>query len=166
MPHDINHSSSITSLLKEVGEYQLMYWPGTVNSREFVSTKKDNGSYVTSVDIYSDEQIVSALKKLYPQALIMSEETPIPADIALSKEVWILDPLDGTQSFMAGTDDFAILLAQSEAHKLTAGYIYAPARNQFAQAHLDKGAFLGTQVLTVSRRKKLEKPVQKWNLKY
>jgi myo-inositol-1(or 4)-monophosphatase len=62
---------------------------------------------------------------------VLSEEiTPDEARLAQSKRTWIIDPLDGTKSFVAGHDDFSILVALVEEERPTFGVMFFPARQQ------------------------------------
>lgn len=155
MKLDLLLEHEISTVLTEVGAYQLKHWPSTEHALPFQQSLKADGSQVTSVDIYSNERIVGLLQTHFPDDGIMAEELPIPPHLNLKQNVWVLDPLDGTQSFIAGQDDFAILLARTAQTKLFCSYIFMPARNLWAKAQVGVGAFLGAQKLSVSNASQL-----------
>lgn len=155
MGSDLLLEHEISAVLAEVGAYQLKHWPANPHALPFQQTIKSDGSQVTSVDIQSNELIVRLLEAHFPTDGIMAEEQSIPTGLSIKQNVWVLDPLDGTQSFIAGDDDFAILLARTEHKKLFCSYIFMPARNLWAKAQVGVGAFLGSQKLCVSNSVRL-----------
>jgi fructose-1,6-bisphosphatase/inositol monophosphatase family enzyme len=54
---------------------------------------------------------------------------------------WIVDPIDGTKSFIRGIPFFASLVALEEEGEITTGAIYAPARDELLYAQKGQGAF-------------------------
>lgn len=150
--------TAIERLLSEVGSYQLDHWPGnTPAAKSFILETKSDGSHVTSVDLYSNRIIANGVLALFPGDMMMSEEEPVPENIHNYPNVWILDPLDGTQSFVEGRDDFAILLARSQNHQLTSAYMFMPARKIWGRAEKGRGAFVAGQRLEVSSSQRLRK---------
>jgi myo-inositol-1(or 4)-monophosphatase len=148
--------TAIENLLTQAGSFQLDHWPGRLGqAKPFTIETKCDGSQVTSVDLYSNKLIAEEVIRLFPTDMIMSEEEAIPANIQNSANVWILDPLDGTQSFVEGRDDFAILLARSQGHQLTSSYMYMPARKIWGRAEKGRGAFVAGQRVGVSASRQL-----------
>lgn len=92
--------------------------------------KKDE-SPVTSADYAANEIIMSELKALAPDIPIMSEESE-GLEFEARKNwtrYWLVDPLDGTQEFVAGRPDFATNIALIENGKPVIGVIHAPVSN-------------------------------------
>ncbi|GAA4891236.1 3'(2'),5'-bisphosphate nucleotidase CysQ [Ferrimonas pelagia] len=113
----------------EQGEYEAL-------------TKSDN-TPVTSADLAAHRMIVSALTQLTPEIPILSEED---ADIPLAERChwqsyWLIDPLDGTQEFIAGSGDFAVNIALIERGRPALGVIYAPMTEACYYACRGHGAF-------------------------
>ena len=73
-----------------------------------------------------------------------------------SKNIWIIDPIDGTLNFMHGLPYFAISIAIKSNNKIIAGIIYNPVQNEFYWAEEGIGAFLNDQRLRVSARQSLD----------
>ena len=61
---------------------------------------KDLQEVVTNVDRLSDEAICTVLRRAFPSHTIVSEESGVQ-DTA-SPYRWIVDPLDGTESYIRG----------------------------------------------------------------
>ena len=83
-----------------------------------VELKRDN-TPVTEADKVSSEYITSALKKLYPEIPVISEEASLPAYEEREKwaYAWIIDPLDGTKEFIYRNGRFCINIALVEKGK-------------------------------------------------
>jgi histidinol-phosphatase len=54
---------------------------------------------------------------------------------------WIVDPIDGTRSFIRGIPFFATLIALEEDGEITTGVVYAPALDDLLYAQKGQGAF-------------------------
>lgn len=110
---------------------------------DFESYQKDDESPVTSADYRANDIIMKALLIQTPEIPVMSEETP---QLALKERkkwtrYWLIDPIDGTQEFIARSGDFAVNIALIENNKPTIGVIYWPAGETLYFASLDQGAF-------------------------
>lgn len=108
---------------------------------EFEQFSKLDESPVTSADYASNGIIMSALTKLTPNIPIMSEEIEnIPlSERKLWSRYWLIDPLDGTQEFVAGRPDFAVNIALVENGKPILGIIHAPVTKVTFWAALNLG---------------------------
>ncbi|MEA2624688.1 MAG: histidinol-phosphatase [Candidatus Binatota bacterium] len=89
-----------------------------------VETKADR-SPVTEADRASERKIVEVLRAHDPDCGFLGEESG--EESAGARRRWIIDPIDGTKSFVRGIPFFATLIALEEDGELTAGVIYAPA---------------------------------------
>src|SRR4029077_4170774 len=68
--------------------------------------RKADASPVTETDRPADRLIVAALKALGPYPIV-SEEGAQP-DVAGAEYFWLVDPLDGTKSFVRGSGYFTV----------------------------------------------------------
>jgi len=110
---------------------------------QFESFTKDDMSPVTSADYAANEIICAALKELTPLVPILSEEST-ELEIAQRRQwsrYWLIDPLDGTQEFIANSEDFAVAIALIDNHQPILGVIYAPMHDRCYMANLGKGAY-------------------------
>ncbi|MDR1997831.1 MAG: histidinol phosphatase [Candidatus Margulisbacteria bacterium] len=102
-----------------------------------VEYKKDN-SPVTKADREIEEYIRVEAKKYEPALGFCGEEFgQEAAELRL-----IIDPIDGTRSFIRGVPVFATLLGLEENGRLIAGLVSAPALGMRWHAGLGQGAFL------------------------
>jgi 3'(2'), 5'-bisphosphate nucleotidase len=110
---------------------------------DFEAFEKEDESPVTSADYRANEIIMEALTKLTPNIPIMSEETPIPElkDRTNWARYWLIDPIDGTQEFIARSGDFAINIALIEHNQPVIGVIYWPCGESLYFASKGQGAY-------------------------
>lgn len=90
---------------------------------DFKVMKKADNSSVTTADIAVSKFIDKELSQLFPQIPIICEE-------GMLREVddifWLIDPIDGTSSFINGSAEFATNIALVKNGKVVFGLIYAP----------------------------------------
>ena len=113
------------------------------NSGHYDSYSKDDESPVTSADYKANDIISKALTKHSPDIPIMSEETN-NGDLAARKDwphYWLIDPIDGTQEFIAGSGDFAVNIALISHNEPVIGVIYGPVNDTLYYARKGHGAF-------------------------
>ena len=95
---------------------------------------------VTKADIEADKLIRKRLRRKFPLDSILSEESN--SRITDYRErVWIVDPLDGTNHFIAGEDDFCIIVGLCINGKPLLGVIYLPIKDELYYAINGKGAY-------------------------
>ncbi|WP_371194333.1 3'(2'),5'-bisphosphate nucleotidase CysQ [Glaciecola sp. SC05] len=116
----------------------------------FETYEKEDESPVTSADYKANEIITEALAKLTPNIPVMSEETTIPPldERQAWTRYWLIDPIDGTQEFVARSGDFTINIALIEDHKPVIGVIYWPCGESLYFASEGHGAYKRAQVET------------------
>ncbi|MDG1733712.1 MAG: 3'(2'),5'-bisphosphate nucleotidase CysQ [Thalassotalea sp.] len=110
---------------------------------DFEEYTKSDDSPVTSADLAANQIIVDELNRLTPNIPIISEESD---NLKLAQRVnweryWLLDPIDGTGEFIAGSGDFAVNIALVENNWPVIGVIHAPAHNTTYFAEQGEGAF-------------------------
>jgi myo-inositol-1(or 4)-monophosphatase len=106
-------------------------------------------------DKESERIIFSIIKAKYPSYNIFSEETGIINKN--SEYTWVVDPLDGTNNYIAGIPYFAVSIALLKAEEIILGVVYNPASNQLFEATKNEGAFLNGMPMQPSKNKVLEK---------
>ena len=96
--------------------------------RQFNTETKEDNTPVTIADKSCEEKIRKLIKKTYPSHGIIGEEYE---NINLDSEfIWVIDPIDGTQSFIAGHKDFGTLIALLQNKKPILGIINCPAHQE------------------------------------
>lgn len=110
---------------------------------DFEAFEKDDDSPVTTADYRANEIIMERLTSLTPNIPIMSEETPIKplAERSNWTRYWLIDPIDGTQEFIARSGDFAVNIALIENNQPVIGVIYWPCGESLYFASKDQGAY-------------------------
>lgn len=112
-----------------------------------VRTKAD-ATPVTEADVRAEEIIRTILQQAFPGHGFYGEETGRHAMDAES--VWLVDPIDGTKSFVRETPFFSTQIALMRAGELVLGVSSAPAFEEVAWAEKGAGAFINEQPVQVS----------------
>ncbi|EGQ7983360.1 3'(2'),5'-bisphosphate nucleotidase CysQ [Vibrio vulnificus] len=112
-------------------------------SKQYQEYTKSDETPVTSADLAAHKLITQRLSELTPDIPVLSEEA---ADISLEKRAqwnryWLVDPLDGTQEFIARSGDFATIIALVENNKPVMGVVYGPVSGVTYYAYQGKGAW-------------------------
>lgn len=116
-------------------------------------TKKGYNDFVSEVDRQAETEIISVLRKAYPDHGILAEES---GERGNDEYQWIIDPLDGTTNFLHGFPQFAVSIALQHNKKIEQAVIYDPLRQELFTATLGSGAYLNERRMRVSKAKGLE----------
>jgi len=112
-----------------------------------VTTKADR-SPVTEADVRAEEAIRRILSERFPAHGFYGEETG-QHDLG-AESVWLVDPLDGTKSFIRDSPFFSTQIALMRGGELVLGVSSAPAYGELAWAEKGSGAYLDGQPIRVS----------------
>lgn len=112
-------------------------------SAQYDTFSKADDSPVTSADFAANRLLVDGLNQLTPDLPVLSEEG---SHLSIDERqhwhrYWLIDPLDGTQEFIAGSGDFAVVIALVEQHLPLLGVIYVPTTGQLYSAQRGHGAY-------------------------
>ncbi len=127
---------------RQAGQELLNLWPGNKaeQGRSLEMRSKHDGSPVTEADLRSNKIIIDCITRLFPDDAILSEESPFSVEqLAKSERTWVVDPLDGTKSFIKGDDDFSVLIALCIKFKPVFSIMNFPARGRFVMSSLSDG---------------------------
>lgn len=104
---------------------------------------KADQSPLTEADLEADAIIAEGLNKMSTKFPILSEESPYLGFSSREKweHFWLVDPLDGTDEFIAHTDEFTVNIALVHQHKPILGVVYAPVLELCYFAATGIGAF-------------------------
>jgi 3'(2'), 5'-bisphosphate nucleotidase len=103
------------------GDIIMLYY-----QKDSIVTRKADNSPVTQADHEADAYIVKALLQLAPGIPVVSEEGDKP-DISRAEFFWLVDPLDGTRSFVRGSGYFTVNIGLIGPERFpVAGVIYDP----------------------------------------
>jgi histidinol phosphatase-like enzyme (inositol monophosphatase family) len=105
---------------------------------------KGDGSPVTAADRAAETVAREWIRAQFPGDGILGEEFGIENESASRR--WVLDPIDGTKSFIHGVALWGTLVAVVEGERVLAGAVYAPPTNEMVSAAPGEGAwFNGTR---------------------
>lgn len=102
--------------------------------------KADDAGPVTEADLAVNAHLLSTLRLARPDYGWLSEETEDNADRLSQERVFIVDPIDGTRSFVEGSNTWAHSIAVAEHGVITAAVVYLPLRNKLYAAAKGQGA--------------------------
>ena len=72
---------------------------------------KSNGTPLSVADLEVDNIISKKLNLFNPNIKILSEENTFSLDTYLEEYYWIIDPIDGTRSYVAGEEEYTVNIA-------------------------------------------------------
>ncbi len=115
-------------------------------------TFKGEKDLVTEADRRVEAYIVRAIRTAFPDDAILAEES---GEHPGGRRRWVIDPIDGTASFVHGQPFFAVSIALEEDGRTVAGVVRAPRLRETYLAARGQGAWLGRRRLAVSGRGRL-----------
>lgn len=109
----------------------------------FAVEHKDDNSPLTQADLESQRLIVAALKELTPEVPVLAEESAAApwAERRGWRELWVVDPLDGTREFVKRNGEFTVNIALVSDHEPLLGVVAAPAHGWLYWGAQGLGAF-------------------------
>ncbi|MDR6712304.1 3'(2'), 5'-bisphosphate nucleotidase [Pseudomonas hunanensis] len=121
--NDLDLMHQTVKLAQLAGEAILPFWRADV-----AVTAKADDSPVTAGDLAAHHVIADGLRALAPQIPVLSEED---CEIALAERQgwqrwWLVDPLDGTKEFIAGSEEFTVNIALIEQGEVVFGVVAMP----------------------------------------
>ena len=108
------------------------------HSRLDVETKAD-GSPVTIADRAAETAAREWVNRLFPEDGLLGEEFGVERPNARRR--WIIDPIDGTKSFVRGAPLWGSLVALCEGERVLAGAAYFPAIDELIAAASGAGCW-------------------------
>ncbi len=126
----------LIQLSEEADKIMLKYYsPAGVH----IEAKADK-SPVTEADMEINRMVIEKVKKNYPDYEVLAEE--ISTDISKSNQLFVVDPLDGTQMFAIGAPMFGFSAAVVKDGRSVAGVLTNPLAKRTLVAEYGKGAYL------------------------
>ena len=147
-----NYLDTATDLALKAGQLLRSFWGKLTDIKQ----KQYFWDLVTEADLASEALIIDALKKLYPEHRILSEETGFSSAHA-SDHLWLIDPLDGTTNFTHQYPMISVSIALFIRQEPVVGVVYNPIHQELFQAEHGQGATLNGKSIHVSSIEQLER---------
>ncbi len=147
----IDDLTLLTDAARDAGKIAARYFHGSADQWD----KPDNQGPVTEADLAVDKMLREELTAARPSYGWLSEETEDTAERLDQEDLFIIDPIDGTRSFIQGSTTWAHSLAVVRAGQVQAAVVYLPLRDKLYTAARGQGAWLNGQPLSVSNRQAL-----------
>ena len=120
---------------RQAGEQTLQLY----RSSEIGLERKSDGSPVTRADRDAETLLRELIGRRFPEDGILGEE--FPEKPGTSDYQWILDPIDGTKSFVTGVPLYTTLVAVMRDNEPQIGVIFAPAADEMVFAERGQGCW-------------------------
>ena len=134
---------------REAGEITLKYF-----RRKFETRLKGKDNFVTQADLEAEEFLRREILKRFPEDAIVGEEGGERRGSTGRR--WIIDPIDGTYSFVHGVPFYGVLLGCEVDGDPAVGVINIPALGEVVYAARGLGCFWNGEPARVSQTEKLE----------
>jgi fructose-1,6-bisphosphatase/inositol monophosphatase family enzyme len=148
----------VISLVEQTGELLLSF--RDVVSRDQVAlgaTLKNDGTLVTKADFAANEMLISGLSAIYSEVPVISEEDQHCYELEYPGHYVIIDPLDGTQNYADGLNEFCILVGEVKNGSPIAGVMHFPAIGKTFAVDQLGASYSNSDLISVSQRAVLGK---------
>lgn len=131
---------AVLELVRRAGAATLPFW-----RCDTAITAKLDESPLTAADLAAHHVLVAGLQELAPDIPVLSEEA---ADISFVERAgwtrwWLVDPLDGTKEFIAGSEEFTVNVALIEQGRVVFGVVGIPVSGTCYYGGTGLGAWRG-----------------------
>jgi histidinol phosphatase-like enzyme (inositol monophosphatase family) len=135
-------------LAREAGEITLSYF-----RKSFETRLKGKDNFVTQADLETEEFIRRRIEEKFPGDAVIGEE--FGEREGTTNRRWIVDPIDGTYSFVHGVPFYGVLLGLEIDGEPAAGVINIPALGELVYAARGHGCFWNGEPARVSNTRTL-----------
>lgn len=117
---------------------------------------KSRRDLVTETDRAIEVKLRDRIAERYPEHIVFGEEMGQEGE---GSQRWIIDPIDGTGSFVHGQPHFSVSIAYEEKGELQWAAVYAPVFDELFMAQRGGGAELNGEGIEVSACQRLDEAV-------
>ena len=135
----------IDRIVREVGLSLLEWRKNKIYEGKWVGTQ-----FKAKVDIMAHTLLSYYLQELSPGIPVLSEEEPALFKQERPTRYWLIDPIDGTASFVQGFDGFVTQVALMENGLPVIAAIYAPVFKEMYVAERGQGAYCNDRRLIIN----------------
>jgi 3'(2'), 5'-bisphosphate nucleotidase len=129
-------------LAREAGAAILDYYDRPVHVERKTSADTSHTEPVTIADRAANELIVTGLHREFPDDGILAEESLDTARRLSKQRVWMIDPLDGTNGFIARDGDFAVQIGLTVEGRCVLGVVFQPLPDLLYRAVEGQGTWI------------------------
>ncbi len=144
-----NHAKVVAKVASDAA---MRYFRGRLG----VEFKSDE-SPVTQADKQVEAEVRAYLKHHFPDHGVFGEEEG--KDMGDGRHMWVIDPIDGTRSFLSGHPLFGFLLAHLSEGQAELGVVGMPALDETFVGVVGEGATLNDQPIHVSDQTRLDQAI-------
>lgn len=108
---------------------------------EIKTSIKDDESFVTQADFLASDMIIEFISKNFPDYGIISEEEDDSLENYNCENIFVIDPIDGTNGFIDKTGEFSIMIGVLTNFEPSFGLVYIPLTGELFIAEKGCGAF-------------------------
>jgi myo-inositol-1(or 4)-monophosphatase len=116
---------------------------------------KGRQDMISEADLATEELIRSRIMERFPEDAWLGEESG-RGDVAGARGIWVVDPIDGTQPFLAGLTSWCVSIAFVRDDACEMGFVAAPARGEVFVGRRGHGATLNGRPIHVSSSTSLD----------
>ncbi len=129
---------ALLQLVQQAGAATLDYW-----RKELDVQRKSDDSPVTAADLAAHRILAAGLPQVLDIPVLSEEACDIPlAERQQWQRWWLVDPLDGTREFVAGSEEYTVNVALIDQGRVVFGVVGVPATGQLYYGGAGQGAFL------------------------
>ncbi|AQQ70383.1 Inositol-1-monophosphatase [Limihaloglobus sulfuriphilus] len=132
----------LRKVILDAGEISLDY-----RQKGFEVSRKSAKDLVTEADRAVEKFLTKKITEQYPSHGILGEEY---GSTKTGEYCWVIDPIDGTSSFVHGHPFYSISIALQRGGETILGAVYAPVLDELFTAEKNAGAFLNCEKIQVS----------------
>jgi len=136
---------------KEAGRIVRSYFQDS-----YQVTLKGEDNPLTDADLASNRVLFERLQGEFPNFGWLSEETRDDGTRLDRREVWIVDPLDGTLEFTKGIPEFVVSIGLVIEGRPALGVLYNPIRDELYSGIVGVGAWYNGAMAVVSQHSQLQ----------
>lgn len=142
--------ATLESIARQAGDITLKYF----QNPDLAIESKHDDSPVTVADRETEQFIRDEVARLFPGDQVIGEEFGEGAGEGSTRR-WIVDPIDGTKSFIYGVPLYGVMIGVEEAGEMVAGAVFIPPLNDLVLAARGEGCWWNGKRCQVSKTETL-----------
>ena len=146
-----NDLALLEETVRAAGDIARKFYGG-----DYKRWSKEGGSPVTEADLAVNKFLCDRLMAARPDYGWLSEENPDDPVRLEKREVFVIDPIDGTIAFLKNRPHFTICAALVVEGRPWCGVVYNPIKEELYSARTGAGAYRNGAAIHVAPRDQLE----------